>query len=952
VTDPVGTEPLSSPKQALLALEQMQARLDAAERRATEPIAIVGMGLRFPGGANDPESYWRLLSEGRDAVGPFPKDRWDFDEYYDANPDVPGKMHVRNGGFLDDVAGFDAQFFGISPREAMVLDPQQRLLLEVSWEALENAGIRPDRLTGSKTGIYVGVMADDYAKQFLSEAGPESIDAYFVTGTKFSFTAGRISYILDVHGPAVALDTACSSSLVAIHLACQSLRNAESDLALAGGVKLVLSPETTISMCKFNALSHDGRCKPFDESADGFARGEGAGMVALKRLSDAIRAGDHIVAVIHGSAINSDGHSGGLTVPNGRAQQAMLRSALESSGVKATDIDYVEAHGTGTALGDPIEVRALASVLGEGRAGDKPLLVGSVKSNLGHLDSAAGIAGLMKLALAIERGALPPSLHLNTLNPAIAEEDLPVEVVTELTSWPEHHRPRMGGVSAFGLSGTNAHLVVGQAPVLEVPERPAERPLQLLTLAAKSEPALRDQARAFANRVATLDSAVLGDFCWSAGTGRATFEHRAAAVAAEPAELAERLASFAADGTALDLVSGRSSDADSKDVAFLFTGQGAQYVGMGRRLYDTEPVFRACLDRCDEILREHLDRPLLGVMFEEGEDASALHDTMYTQPALFALEYSLATLWRSWGIEPAVVMGHSVGEYAAACFAGVFSLEDGLKLIAARGRLMQSLPRDGSMAVAFAPEPIVAEAITPYAETVSLAAVNGPESVVVSGATADVQAVVAVLESREIATRELRVSHAFHSPLMDPILEEFARIAEEVDYRAPDIPLMSNLNGEMIGADNVPDAAFWREHIRAPVRFAAGIAALHARGISRFLEIGPKPTLVGMGRQCITEPTGEEVWLPSLRADRDDWEQMLESLGRLFVSGCDIDWEGFDAAPSARRGRGRYTHVSRPLRSTTTSGRQPIARFVALVLQCNRGCTPLALSAPRGASPS
>jgi malonyl CoA-acyl carrier protein transacylase len=901
---------LSPLKRALLALEEMQAKLDAIEHSKAEPIAIICMGCRFPGGANNPEAFWQVLRDGVDAITEVPSDRWDVDAYYDPDPDAPGKMYTRYGGFLDEVDKFDAEFFGISPREAVSMDPQQRLLLEVSWEALENAGLVPDKLGGSQTGVFVGVMENDYSKLHLKADDSTCIGAYYVTGNHFSFTAGRISYILGLQGPSIAVDTACSSSLVAIHLACQSLRSGECNLALSGGVNLLLSPELHIAMCKFKALAPDGRCKSFDAAADGFGQGEGCGVVVLKRLSDALADGDNILALIRGSAINHDGPSSGLTVPNGLAQQVLIRKALANAGVQPAQVSYVEAHGTGTFLGDPIEVRALGAVLGEGRSENKRLIIGSAKTNLGHLDSAAGVVGLIKVVLSLHHEEIPPHLHFKEINPHISLDEVPVTIPTRRIPWPAGNKPRIAGVSSFGFSGTNAHVVVEEAPAAQPAQPQVERPLHLLNLSAKSEDALRELAGRFERHLAAQPSASLADICFTANTGRAHFAHRLAVVAESSAQMRAKLAAFTAQQEPASVLNGQVEGAEQPKVAFLFTGQDSQYAGMGRQLYDTQPAFRQTLDRCDELVRPYLEQPLLSVLYPEPGSPSLLNETAYTQPALFALEYALAELWRSWGIEPAVVMGHSVGEYVAACVAGVFSLEDGLKLIAERGRLMQALPKDGMMAAVFADEEQVAAAVSPYAELVSIAAANGPKNIVISGERNAMRAVLENLHAKEVKTQRLNVSHAFHSPLMEPILDTFEQTASQLQFKAPRIPLISNLTGRMLKPDEIPDAAYWRRHIREAVRFSAAIETLFEQGYELFLEIGPSPTLLGIGRGCIPDAEQAGVWLPSLRKSRADWQQILESLGMLYVRGVEVDQAGFDR--DYARGRRRVVLPTSP----------------------------------------
>ena len=893
-TIPPQTGALSPTKQALLTIQKMQARIDALEQARIEPLAVIGMGCRFPGGADSPDAYWRLLRAGQDAIVEVPPDRWDIEAYYDADPDAPGKTYTRYGGFLGSVDGFDPQFFGISPREATQLDPQQRLLLEVCWETLEHANQVPEQLLGSSTGVFVGITSTEYAGLTLWSGNETDIDAYSGTGGSLSVAAGRLSYVLGLTGPCMSLDTACSSSLVAAHLACQSLRLGECDLALAGGVNLMLGPELHINFSKARMLAPDGRCKTFAGSADGYGRGEGCGVIALKRLSDALADGDRILAQIRGSAINHDGPSGGLTVPNGPSQEKVIRRALANAGVETAQIGYIEAHGTGTALGDPIEMGALGKVFGARRPEGDPLIVGSAKTNFGHLESAAGIAGLIKVILSLQHEEIPPHLNFDQPNPHIDWEEFPVEIPTSGRPWPDNDRRRFAGVSSFGFSGTNGHMVLEEAPAAagnKGKSAAVERPFHLLTLAAKTPEALTALALSYEEHLLARPHADVGDICFTAGTCRSQFAHRLGAVGASAEKVREKLAVSAAGQEAAGLVRGRMAGAERPGVAFLFTGQGSQYAGMGRQLYERHPVFRQTLDQCAVLLRDHLEQPLLAVLYPEPGAPSPLDETAYTQPALFALEYALAQLWRSWGIEPAILIGHSVGEYVAACVARVFSLEDGLRLIAARARLMQALPGDGAMVSARADEEQVSAALQPYAEGVSIAAINGPQSVVFSGEREAVQAISAGLCSQGIETKPLQVSHAFHSPLMEPMLEEFAQVARQVSYSAPRLRVVSNLMGGVV-EDELCSAEYWCRHVRQPVRFAAGMQTLHQQGCGLFVEIGPKPVLLGMGRRCLPDEAG--VWLPSLRPGREDWQQLLESLGELYVRGAQVDWKSFD----------------------------------------------------------
>ncbi|MCB8984309.1 MAG: SDR family NAD(P)-dependent oxidoreductase [Ardenticatenaceae bacterium] len=886
---------LSPLKRAYLAIEKLQQQVKDLEKSRQDPIAVIGIGCRFPGGANTPDAFWQLLRAGTDAIREVPAERWDIDAYYDPDPDKPGMMSTRWAGFMDGVDQFDPQLFNISPREATTLDPQQRLLLEVSWEALEHAGLALDQLSGSATGVFTGITGNDYAQMQLADGGINDIDTYYGSGVGHSMASGRISYVLGLQGPSVSIDTACSSSLVAIHLACQSLRSGECRLALAGGANTILVPETSVALSKFHMMAPDGRCKTFDARADGFVRGEGCGVVVLKRLSDALADGDNILAVVRGTAVNQDGPSSGLTAPHGPAQEAVIKAALQNAGLQPDDISYVETHGTGTALGDPIEVQALGATLGVNRPADQPLLLGSVKTNIGHLESTAGVAGFIKLVLAVHHGEIPPNLHFETPNPLIPWNDWPLVVPTALTPWLAEQR--IGAVSSFGFSGTNAHIIVGEAEQVEPKTVEAERLCHLLTLSAQTETALTQLAGRWADHLAAAPHTNLADAAFTANNGRAHLPYRLALAASTTAEAQQKLAVAARSETGNGVTQGRTQTTDRPKIAFLFTGQGAQYPGMGRQLYETQPVFRAALDQCDEILRPYLPRPLLSVLFDETDDS--IHQTQYTQPALFAIEYALFALWQSWGVQPTAVMGHSVGEYVAACVAGVFSLEDGLKLIAARGRLMQALPAGGAMAAIFSDEATVRAAIAAFTDVVSIAAVNGPQNVVISGKETAVSAILDQLAAKGIKAKPLTVSHAFHSPLMEPMLAEFAAVAGEIAFTRPRLRVISNVTGQPALGDTLTRAAYWRDHVRQPVQFQAAMNWLHENRYGLFLEVGPHPTLLGMGRRCLPDDAAG-LWLPSLRQGRDDWPQILASLGDLFVYGVDVDWAGFDG-PYARR---------------------------------------------------
>ncbi|NEO91651.1 MAG: SDR family NAD(P)-dependent oxidoreductase, partial [Moorea sp. SIO3G5] len=903
-------EQLSPLQKSFLVIERLKSKVDILEKSQREPIAIIGMGCRFPGGASTPEAFWDILQNGVDAITEVPQDRWHLDDYYDPDPDSPGKIYTRYGGFLNKLQEFDNNFFGISPKEAIHLDPQQRLLLEVSWEALENSGKNPQQLQGSPTGVFIGICGNDYTQRIFSQ-GPEQFDAYVATGNAHSTASGRISYILGLIGPNLAVDTACSSSLVSIHLACSSLRNQECNLALSGGVNLLLSQEFSINFSKARMLSFDGRCKTFDTSADGFVRGEGCGIVVLKRLSDAVADQDNILAVIRGSAINQDGDTSGLTVPNGPSQQSVIRQALANGEVDPTSVSYLEAHGTGTALGDPIEVEAIGTVFGKTHSVEQPLIIGSVKTNIGHTEGAAGIAGLLKLVLQLQHQQIAPSLHFNQPNPYINWSQLPVKVSTQLTPWQTNEKSRIAGVSSFGFSGTNAHVILEEAPRegnsssatgnsedyrKGNSEDYLERSVHLLTLSAKTETAFDELVSSYQNYLRTHPELGLGDICYTANTGRAHFNHRLAVVAQNQQELVEKLRQHQEGEEVAGIFSGKlPNNTTAPKIALLFTGQGSQYVNMGRQLYQQASTFREAINQCEDILSRvetFQNKSLLEIIYPKDESSSSLLDqTAYTQSALFAIEYALFKLWQSWGIKPDAVMGHSVGEYVAACVAGVFSLEDGLKLIAHRGKLMQQLPSGGEMVSLLASQEQVKDAIAPLHDKVAIAAINGPESVVISGASEDIGAICDKLEAEGIKTKRLQVSHPFHSPLMEPMLAEFEAVAHQITYHQPEIPLISNITG--LRADKtIATANYWVNHVLEPVRFAQSMETLHQKGYEIFLEIGPKPILLGMGRQCLPEEFG--LWLPSLREGVSEWQLMLSSLAQLYVAGTKVDWSGFD----------------------------------------------------------
>ena len=864
-------------------------------------IAIIGMSGRFPGAKNIDE-FWKNLRDGVESISFFSEQELASSGINSALLRNPN--YVKAKAVLEDVDLFDASFFDISPREAKIMDPQQRLFLECAWEALENAGYAPGTFVGS-VGVYAGASLNTYLLFNLSsslnfELTRDSFQT-FISNDK-DFLATRVSYKLNLNGPSLTIQTACSTSLVAIHLACQSLLNGECDMALAGGVSILLPEKAGYLYQEGMILSPDGHCRAFDAEAQGTLKGDGLGIVVLKRLVDAVADGDSIHAVIKGSAINNDGSlKVGYTAPSESGQAQVIKDALAMARVTPESITYVEAHGTGTPLGDPIEIAALTQAFPASTDAKGFCAIGSLKTNMGHLDAAAGVAGLIKTALALKHKLLPPSLHFKRPNPHIDFENSPFYVNTTLSEWTAGETPRRAGVSSFGIGGTNAHVVLEEAPTPQSVQVEMERPLHILCLSGKNQRALKELAAKFEHYVAVHPSVSLGDVCYTANVGRTHFPHRLVVVAETLAQMHEKLATFANQEESAGVLSGQVEGTSRPKVVFLFTGQGSQYVGMARQLYETQPTFRQTLERCDELLRPYLQQPLLSVLYPEAGVASPLNETAYTQPALFALEYALAELWRSWGIVPDAVMGHSLGEYVAACIAGVFSLEDGLKLVAERSRLMQSLPQDGQMAAVLADEGRVASALAPYKTQVaiasrdaiaSIAAVNGPENTVISGAKEAIESAIEQLKSQGISVQPLQVSHAFHSPLMEPILDEFERKARQVQFKAPGIPLISNLTGQMLKAGEIPDANYWRRHMRETVQFAAGMNTLAEQGYEVFLEVGPSATLLGMGKRCL--PKGIGSWLPSLKQGQDDWQVLLNSLGILETHGVDVNWAGFD----------------------------------------------------------
>jgi len=857
-----------------------------------EPIAIVGMSCRYPGGVRGPADLWRLLDDGVDAISGFPADRgWQVDDLHHPDPEHPGTSYTRHGGFLHDAADFDAGFFGLAPREALATDPQQRMLLEATWEALEDAGIDPATLRGSRTGVFAGVMYSEHATR-LGTVPPE-VEGFVGNGAAASVASGRVAYTFGFEGPALSVDTACSSSLVALHLAMRALRADECALAVAGGVTVLSTPGVFTEFSRQRGLSPDGRCRSFAAAADGVGFGEGVGLLVLERLADAQRNDHPVLAVLRGSAVNSDGASNGLTAPNGPSQQRVIRAALADAGLQASDVDVVEAHGTGTPLGDPVEAQAVLATYGRDRT--TPVRLGSIKSNIGHAQAAAGVAGVIKMVLALRHSTLPRTLHVDAPNPMVDWSSNAVSLLTEPRPWPATDRPRRAAISSFGSSGTNAHVVLEEAPPAAAGSGTCVLPVVAWPLAARGTTALRAQAARLREHVVSHPDLDPADVAWSLASTRATFDRRAVVVGGNRAELLDGLASLADGATTSDVVLGRRSGGR---VAVLFSGQGGQHVGMGRELAEVFPVFAKALGEVCDHLDPHLDRPLRGVLF--GEDPDLIHRTDFTQVAVFAVEVALYRLVESFGLRPDYLIGHSIGELVAAHIAGVLTLADACAVVAARGRAMASARSGGAMVAIRASEAEIvaslAGATAPGA--VSVAAVNGPTSTVVSG---DVDAVLELARRWKAEGRKavrLRVSHAFHSHHVEGVLGGFRAALEAVEFHPARLPVVSNVSGRLATDAELGSVDHWVHHVRATVRFADGVGFLRDVGVTRFLEVGPGAALAPMVAERLADDSGTVV-APALRRDRTEVRALLAALGELHCAGVAVDWAAVHAGGRA-----------------------------------------------------
>ncbi len=871
-------------QKSLVTIKKLEAEVAAFKNSQSEPIAIVGMGLRMPGNVNTIEDLWQILINKKDTITEIPKDRWDADAIFSEDPLAAGKSNSKHGSFLqNDVKTFDAAFFGIPPREAKSIDPLQRMLLEVTQETLESAGISPDELRGSKTGMFLGLGNSDYTQARLRSGNLEDVDVYDATGVPFATASGRLSYLFDLQGPSFTIDSACSSAIVGLHLAAESLRKGESNMAIVGAANLILTPELYIGLSKLGSMSMDGKCKAFDENADGYVRGEGCGIVLLKRLSDAEKDGDKILAVIKGSAVQHDGLSNGFTAPNPEVQINVIKDAIKNAGIDPATVDFVEAHGVGNKFTDALEIQSIEQSYGKR---DGKVYVGSVKPNIGHLEAAIGMAMLAKVIGSFQHHKIPANIHLTTPNKDVDWNRISSIVPTDTVDWNKES-PLRAAINLSGYSGTNAHMIF-EAYDAKASEMAQEDSNAFpIIFSAKSKEALDNLVDTYLSEKEHLTTIPLKDISWTLVKGRSSYDHKLSAYVDSHEGLWEAIEAYKEKGRHKNITLNNPEIVRNRDIAMLFTGQGAQYHGMCKGLYDTNVVFKSAVDQCNELLKPHLEQPILDVLY--GEDVDSINQTIYTQPALFVVEYALAQVWKSYGIEPSAVVGHSVGEFVALTIGGVLSLEDAILLIANRGKLMQSLPTgEGGMAAILAEESVVS-AYLKEAEQVNIAAVNSPTALTISGNKAEVDAIVNKVKEDGLKAVSLVVSHAFHSYLMEPILKEFEAIASQVTFNAPKIPIISNVTGKELKHGEI-NPQYFSNHIRGTVRYWDNVQYLDSElGIDVFLEAGPNPTLIGLAKKGLKKPS--VLLLSSAKKKMDDRKMMWGSLQQLYLSDIPVNWK-------------------------------------------------------------